>query len=183
MRRAAAQPVLGQQRRLERAGDRLLALARSYGVADHDDGLSGARQRLEATGSRRAAPGNRTSRAVSAFDNSRAMPGQRAAPLSSAQVAKGAEAEAIGGAGRDHDTIERRQHARIGGHIRCETKHDALHLAGRHHVVDVARKTSRRSPRPPGTAAPCRRSGSCRRRARSSRTRSPCCRRRPATHR
>ena len=68
------------------------------------------------------------------------MPGQRAAPLSSAQVAKGAEAEAIGSAGRDHDTVERRQQGRIGSHIRCETEYDALFLAGRRHVVDVARK-------------------------------------------
>src|SRR5277367_656459 len=45
-----------QQRGLERAGNRLLALARFYGVADHDGRLSGARQPLEAAGAGASCP-------------------------------------------------------------------------------------------------------------------------------
>src|SRR5580704_14704915 len=60
MRRADAQSVflsrLGQQRGLECARNRLLALARFYGVADHDGRLSWARQPLDAAGAGAPAP-------------------------------------------------------------------------------------------------------------------------------
>src|ERR1700724_2087768 len=122
MRRAAAQSVflicLGQQRGLERAANRLLALARFYGVADHDRRLSWARQPLDAAGAGAGAPAPIVE-PVAKF-RVRQEPGD-AGPARGAAVERPggewAKTEAIGGAGRDHDTVERCQQARIGSYI------------------------------------------------------------------
>src|ERR1700693_3988093 len=112
MRRAAAQSVflirLGQQRGLERAANRLLALASFYGIADHDSRLSWARQPLDAAGAGASAP---VVEPAAQF-GVRQEPGD-AGPARGAAVERPggewAETEAIGGTSRDHDTVERRQ--------------------------------------------------------------------------
>ncbi len=55
-----------EKRGLEGAGDGRLALAGLHGIADHDHGLPGTRQRLELRRRFRAGPDSRTSRAASA---------------------------------------------------------------------------------------------------------------------
>src|SRR5882724_3157735 len=94
-----------QQRRLECARNRLLALARQNGIADRDDGLSGPRHLLEALG------GSLACLVVEPVAKRRMReqlgePGPAAgAPIEHTRCDR-TEAVAILRAGRDHNAIE-----------------------------------------------------------------------------
>src|SRR5262245_44871941 len=126
-----------QQRGLERAGDRLLALAGANGVTDDSDTLPRLGQSLEALGRSAAGP------VVEPVADSRRreQPGD-AGPARGALVEHAdcdrTETEAVGGAGRDHQAVERREQLRSIGRVALEAEFDALADAGGDEVGDIA---------------------------------------------
>ena len=161
MRERKASP---QQRRLERAGDRGAALAGLRGVADHDDLLSGPRERAQRVAGRVAGRGGRTSRGTPRSRRLPRRPGQWPAPRSSSAVASR----------RGRSDSARRSRSRCGRTARAgrAPRRRRCRSGTSRPSACRPRPCRRRSARtrtgwraPPETAAPCRHSGRRRRRA------------------
>ena len=86
----------------------------------------------------RGAPDNRTSRAAPAWRTVARSPARARARWSSIQFGDRAEAEAISGAARDDDAVERRQQFRAAGHVGRVAEHHAFDGAGGRQIVDIA---------------------------------------------
>src|SRR6266849_3990967 len=128
---------LTKKRCFEGARNGLLALACLHGVADGDDDLPGLCHPRKAVG---RSPACLVVEPV-AKHRRRKNPGE-SRPAADAPIEHGrrnrTEAEAVAGAGRDHDAVERRKQSRLIRDIGLEAERDAVADARGEEVGDIA---------------------------------------------